>query len=101
MAGLEGGAGEDAALLLSPGGAVAVGGAGVFDQGGLRAVLVRFPTVPELQNIGHNLMGASGEVVLAVSIVIATQTTHMTLVLWVEFNGQTGLHVPHEDDPGL
>lgn len=42
-------------------------------------------------------MGACGEVILAVAIIIATQTTHLALILWIEFDEQSGLHVPHKD----
>lgn len=42
-------------------------------------------------------MGACGEVVLAVAVKIATHTTHLALIQWIELNEQTGFHVPHEN----
>lgn len=76
---LEGGTRDDAALFHGPGRPVAVGGTGVGDQFGIWAAGRNLPAVTKYQNICNSFMGPCSEIILAVAIIVSTQTTHLTL----------------------
>lgn len=82
VAGLKGKACDDAALLLGPGRPVAVGVTGVTDELGVGAARRKLPAVSKIQDIGHSLARTCGEFIQAVTVVVSTQTTHLTLELW-------------------
>lgn len=79
MADLKSAAGDDAALLLGPGCSVAVGGTGITEELGIWAAGQDFPAVTKLENICHHLLRARGKVILAVAIIVPTETTHLAL----------------------
>lgn len=72
-AGAEGGAVDDAALLLGPGLAVRVGRAGVLGGPGVRAGRGEFPAVAELQHVAHHGLAPRGEVVEGVVVEVPAQ----------------------------
>lgn len=73
MAGGEGGAVEDAALLLGPGLAVRVGGAGVPGGRGVGAGRGEFPAVAKLQGVAHHGLAPRGEVIDGVVVKVPAQ----------------------------
>ena len=72
-AGAEGGAVDDAALLLGPGLAVRVGGTGVLGGLGVRAGRREFPAVAELQRVAHHGLAPRGEVVEGIVVKVPAQ----------------------------
>lgn len=79
---LEGDTGDDATLFLGPGLSVGVGATGIFSCVSICAARFRFPAVTKFYNICHCLVGACGEVIFTVAIVVSTQTTDLTLKGW-------------------
>ena len=73
MAGAEGGTVDDAALLLGPGLAVRVGGAGVSGGQSVRARWGEFPAVAKLQHVAHHRLAPCGEVVDGIVVKVPAQ----------------------------
>ena len=72
-AGAESGAVDDAALLLGPGPAVRVGGAGVPGGQSVRARRGEFPAVAKLQHVAHHRLAPRGEVVEGIVVEVPAQ----------------------------
>jgi len=72
-AGAEGGAVDDAALLLGPRPAVRVGGAGVPGGQSVRARRGEFPAVAKLQHVARHRLAPRGEVVEGVVVKVPAQ----------------------------
>lgn len=79
MAGGEGCAVDDAALLLGPGLAVRVGSAGVLGHQDIRAGWGQLPAIPKLQHVAHHRLAACGEVIDGVVIKVPTQARDLAL----------------------
>lgn len=79
MTSLEGDAGDDAALFLGPGCPVRVRGTRVTEQLGVGTAAGNLPTVTKVEGVGYCLLGACGEVVLTIAVVISAQTADFTL----------------------
>lgn len=76
---LEGDTGDDATLFLGPGFSVGVGATGISGCVSIHAAKFSFPAVTKFYNIRHRLVGACGEVIFTVAIIVSTQTTDLTL----------------------
>lgn len=96
MAGREGCAVDDAALLLGPGLAVRVGSAGILGHRGIRAGWRQLPAISKLQHVTDHRLAACGEVIDGVVIKVPTQATDLALELRAESEKDAGLLVPQK-----
>lgn len=94
MAGGEGGAVDEAALLLCPGLAVRVGHTGVPGGGRIRAGWGEFPAIAELQGVAHHGLAPRGEVIEGLVIKVPAEPADPALVFLAQTDKHAGPAVP-------
>lgn len=98
VADAEHGALDEAALLLGPGVAVWVLGAGLGGRGHVRAGGSLFPAVPEVQLAVHHHVVPRGEVIVGAAVKVPTQPAHRALVGRRQLDEDGCPLVPDDDD---
>lgn len=85
---------DDAALNLCPGVTIEIFKAGIKVFFCIWTGTDHFPAVGKLQDITDEQLVLSGKIILAVPIEVATKTTHLTHVFWLQNNANCCFFVP-------